>query len=598
MADLLWDDRTDFSSADHGFLAALEPGVIKAPDGRVIWDGDAYAFLSADCPDTANPSLWRQGRLCARQGLYEVTRGIYQVRGLDLSNMTIVEGDAGAIIIDPLVSVETAAAALGLYRAHRGERPVTAVIYTHSHGGHFGGVAGVTDGRVPIIAPVGFMEHAVSETLYAGTAMTRRAAYMYGLNLPVGPTGRVGMGLGIGVSDGTVSLFPPTVDVTRTGQEETTDGVRVVFQLTPGTEAPSGLNFLVPDRRALCMAENATHNQHSILTLRGDVVGDARIWSRYLTEAIAMFGSQSDVVFASHHWPTWGRENVVRFLCEQRDLYAYLHDQTLRLLNQGYTGPEIAEMIELPPALDTAWHARGYYGCVSHNVKAIYQRYLGWFDGNPAHLWEHPPVETARRYADCFGGVDSLVAKGREYEAAGDLRFAAQLLQHAVYAQPDHAEAKQAQAQVFEKLGYAAENGTWRNFYLTGAQELRQGITKTGIDMGAGIAAALSVEQIFDTLAIRVDAPNAWDDTIAVDWHFTDSGECHRTTLHNGVLIPERDPVAGPVDLTLTLTKPQLLGVVTGRGMDGVTTDGDVGALKRLLGHLDQPDPDFAIVTP
>ncbi|MBV1855176.1 alkyl/aryl-sulfatase [Catellatospora tritici] len=594
-----FDDRVDFDNADRGLVAALTPGIVTAADGRVVWDADAWAaLLAGDCPDTANPSLWRQSQLCARQGLYEVAEGIYQVRGLDISNMTVVEGDTGVIVVDPLLSVETAAAALGLYRAHRGDRPVTAVIYSHSHADHFGGVAGVTDGSVPILAPVGFMEHAVAENVYAGTAMTRRATFMYGATLPTGPAGQIGFGLGLASSTGTVSLFPPTLDITHTGQEETVDGVRIVFQLTPGTEAPSEMNFLFPDRRALCMAENATHTMHNVLTLRGALVRDARIWSRYLTEAITMFDGQADVLFASHHWPTWGRENMTRFLSEQRDLYAYLHDQTLRLANQGHTGAEIAEMIQLPPALAAAWHGRGYYGSVSHNVKAVYQRYLGWFDGNPANLWQHPPVETAKRYVDCFGGIEALLAKARDFVAAGDPRFAAQLLQHAVFADPAHGAAKEMLAQVYETLGHGAENGIWRNFYLTGAQELRHGPKITPIDLGAGMAAVLSIEQIFDTLAIRLDAPKAWHDTITVDWTFTDLGQSYRTTLRNGVLLQQENPPPGQSDLRLTLTKRDLLGMLAGKGLGGAAHDGDVGVLRRLVGYLDAPDPSFAIVTP
>lgn len=591
-------DQTDFDNADRGFIAALTPGVVTAADGRVVWDADAWSFLEQECPDTANPSLWRQSRLCARQGLYQVTEGIYQVRGLDISNMTIVEGDTGIIVIDPLLSVETAAAALGLYRAHRGDRPVTGLIYSHSHADHFGGAAGVTDGAIPILAPVGFMEHAVAENVYAGTAMTRRAGFMYGATLPVGPAGQIGFGLGNATSSGTVSLFPPTIDITHTGQEETVDGVRIVFQLTPGTEAPSEMNFLFPGHRALCLAENATHTMHNVLTLRGALVRDARIWSRYLTEAITMFDGAADVVFASHHWPTWGQDNMARYLTEQRDLYAYLHDQTLRLANQGHTGAEIAEMIQLPPALDAAWHGRGYYGSVSHNVKAVYQRYLGWFDGNPANLWQHPPVETAKRYVDCLGGVDAVVAKARDYAESGDLRFAAQLLQHAVFADAAHGGAKELLAQVYDKLGHGAENGIWRNFYLTGAQELRHGPATTPIDLGGGMAAVLSVEQIFDTLAIRVDAPKAWHDTIIIDWTFTDLGQAYRTTLRNGVLVQQQDPPAGSPDLSLTLTKPQLLGMLAGKGLGGITYDGDLGGLKRMQAYLDAPDPRFAIVTP
>lgn len=579
----------DFEDADRGFIAALKPGVVH-DRGRVVWNNDAYDFLADDCPATVDPSLWRQSRLCAKQGLYEVVPGIYQVRGLDLSNMTLVEGERGMIVIDPLVSVETAAAALALYRQHRGERPVTAVIYTHSHVDHFGGVEGVVSGEVPVLAPAGFMAHAVSENVYAGIAMARRGTYQYGMLLPKGPDGQVGTGLGQNVSTGRVSLIPPTVDITRTGQEETLDGVRIQFQLTPGTEAPAEMNVYFPEHRALCLAENATHNMHNVLTLRGAEVRDARMWSRYLTETIARYGEHTDVAFASHHWPTWGGERVRKFLTEQRDLYAYLHDQTLRLTNLGYTGLEIAERIVLPPALDNAWHARGYYGSVSHNVKAVYQRYMGWFDGNPASLWEHPPTESAKRYVECIGGVDRVVKKAREYASAGDLRFAAQLLKHAVFAEPDHAAAKELLADTYQRLGFGSENATWRNYYLTGAHELRSGIVPTQVSISGGMAAALTVEQILDSVAIRVDGPRAADTRLVIDWHVTDVDEHVRTTLSNGALSQEPVRDDGPADLALTLTKAQLLGLIAGQQPEGIDYRGDRATLGRLVGLVDEPD--------
>ena len=599
MVDLPFEDRTDFEDADRGLIDALDPCVVKDASGRVVWDNDAFAFLQADSPETANPSLWRQSQLCARQGLFEVTEGIYQVRGLDLSNMTIVEGDRGVIVIDPLISTETAAAGLGLYRQHRGDRPVTGVIYTHSHGDHFGGVRGVVTADVPILAPAGFMEHAVEENVYAGGAMNRRAVYMYGAELSKSPEGQIGAGLGMTTSTGTISLIPPTVDITHTGQRETVDGVLIEFQLTPGTEAPAEMNFLFPDRRALCMAENATHNLHNLLTLRGALVRDPRIWARYLNEAIVLFGDRADVAFASHHWPTWGRDKVIQFLSEQRDLYAYLHDQSLRMLNHGHTGLEIAELIELPPALERVWHARGYYGSVSHDVKAIYQRYMGWFDGNPASLWKHPPEAAARRYVDCLGGPDAVVAKARQYADSGDLRFAAELLNHAVFADPGHEEAKRVLASVYDKLGYGAENGTWRNFYLMGALELRHGAIPPSLSLASpDLIQALTVDQLFDSIAIRVNGPKAWSQALTIDWDFTDENTRHRMTLSNGALIHWAGPAPGAADLTLSLTKPQLLGLLAGHGLEGVHTAGDVGALHRLLGLLDTPDPGFAIVTP
>jgi alkyl sulfatase BDS1-like metallo-beta-lactamase superfamily hydrolase len=350
-------DRTDFDNAERGLIARLEPGVIKNADGRVIYDIDEFGrAVWGDCPDTVNPSLWRQGQLTAIQGLFEVTGDIYQVRGADLSNMTLVESENGVLVIDPLISAECAAAALALYRAHRGDRPVTGVIYTHSHLDHFGGVLGVVDAdtTVPVIAPAHFMEHAVSENVYAGPAMLRRGMYYVGDALRPGADGTIGVGLGPRGSTGAVGLLPPTVDITRTGQEETVDGVRMVFQLTPGTEAPAEMNFFFPAQRALCLAENVTHNLHNLLTLRGAQVRDPRIWSRYIAEAMELFLGDTDVAFASHHWPTWGQDNIQVFLTQQRDLYAYLHDQTLRLLNQGHIGAEIAEVLQVPPALEAA----------------------------------------------------------------------------------------------------------------------------------------------------------------------------------------------------------------------------------------------------
>lgn len=607
MTALPFEDTTDFENADRGFIDARSPAVVTADDGRIVYDNDAYDFLKAECPDTANPSLWRQAQLCARQGLYEVTEGIYQIRGLDLSNMTLVEGERGVVVIDPLLSAETAAAGLALYREHRGDRPVTGLIYTHSHGDHFGGSRGVlprgTEDGVPILAPAGFLEHAVSENVYAGNAMTRRAIFMYGDRLPKSPEGQISAGLGMTTSNGTITLIPPTHDITETGQEETVDGVRIVFQLTPGTEAPAEMNFLFPDHRALCLAENATHNMHNILTLRGAVVRDSRIWARYLDEAIDYFGDRYDVAFASHHWPTWGRENVVAFLAAQRDLYAYMHDQTLRMLNSGLTGPEIAEEIQLPPALEKSWHARGYYGSLSHNVKAIYQRYLGWFDGNAAHLWEHPPVELAQRYVDCMGGPEQTLTKAVAYAEDGDLRFAATLLNHLVFADPGNTDAQQTLAGVYDKLGRGAENGTWRNFYLTSAMELRQGPNEIVLDTtNPEMAMALTTDMLLDSVAVRIDGPRAWNEDLTIDLVLTDEQHRHRLTLHNGALTHRSAPAGKQPStqpgLTLTLTKPRLLGVLAGKGLDGVAVDGDPELLSRLFSCVTESDPAFPVVTP
>lgn len=398
-----------------------------------------------------------------------------------------------------------------------------------------------------------------------------------------------------------MGLIAPTVDITHTGQEETIDGVRIVFQLTPDTEAPAEMNFYLPAQRALCMADNAMHSLHNLLTLRGALVRDARVWSRYLNEAIELFGAQTDVEFASHHWPTWGNANVIRFLSQQRDLYAYLHDQTLRMMNNGATGREIAENFPLPPALQAAWHARGYYGSVSHNVMAIYQRYMGWFDGNPTSLWRHPPQAAAARYVEVIGGQQAMLDKARSYAETGDLRFAAELLTHAVFADPDDTAAREALAGVYTRLGHGAENAIWRNFYLAGALELREGVKPSPVVSGGGgmIGGALSVEQLFDTLAIRINGPRAADESLVIDWQFTDIGTTVRLALSNGALIQAENPTApGAVDLTLSLTKAQLPGLLAGHSLDGIEHTGDPGALGKLKGLLDTPNPAFPIVTP
>lgn len=607
---LPFEDTDDFEAATRGFLGALEPGVVRNAEGRIVWDNDSYAFLRGEAAETVNPSLWRQSQLLTKQGLYEVVPGIYQVRGFDLSIMTLVEGDRGVVVIDPLISMETAAAALGLYRTHRGDRPVTGVIYTHSHADHFGGVKGVTTqddvdaGRVPVLAPEGFVEHVVSENVYAGTAMARRAGYMYGAALDRSPQGGVGAGLGQTTSTGTFTLIHPTVEITTTGQEEVVDGVRMVFQMAPGSEAPAEMHFYFPDFRVLCLAENATHTLHNILTIRGALVRDPHAWSGYLTEALALFGDKTDVAFASHHWPTWGSDKVVEYLSLQRDLYAYLHDQTLRMLNQGMVGSEIAEAMVLPPALERAWHTRGYYGSVSHNVKAVYQRYMGWYDGNPANLWQHPPVERAVRYLTFMGGADEVVAKARGSYDEGDFRWAAEVLSHVVFAEPEHAEARVLLADTFEQLGYGSENGTWRCAYLSGAHELRHGSFGTPIvAVSADMLAALKPTQIFDSMAIRINGPRSWDERIEVDVDLGDAGR-YRLRLVNGVLTYSAAAQAAAADLTLRMPAaalPALLGgPLTPESLSalGAQTEGDLGALARLVAALDAPDPDFAIVTP
>jgi alkyl sulfatase BDS1-like metallo-beta-lactamase superfamily hydrolase len=607
LSSLPFEDTTDFDDADRGFIAARDSSVIRAADGSVVWETDGYAFLEGEAPMTIHPGLWRQAQLTLKQGLYEVVEGIYQVRGLDISNMTLVEGETGVVVIDPLTTTETAAAAMALYREHRGgDRPVKAVIYTHSHVDHFGGVLGVitqeeVEARgIPVIAPEGFVEHAIAENVFAGTAMARRAGYMYGAALERGPAAQVCAGLGQNVPRGEVGLIVPTDYVSGTGERRTLDGVELEFQMAPGSEAPSEMHFFFPQFRALCMAENATHTLHNLVTLRGALVRDPHLWSQYLTEAIEAYGGRTDVVFASHHWPTWGQERAIGFIATQRDLYAYLHDQTLRLINQGHTGSEIAETFRLPPALDLAWNSHGYYGSVSHNVKAIYQRYMGWFDGNPGRLWAHPPAELAKRYVDAIGGLDRVVEVARTAFDAGDFRWAATLLDHAVFADPDSKDARELYADTLEQLAYGAENATWRNFFLSGATELRDGGFGTPTTTSAPtVMAQLSPGQIFSAIAIQVNGPRAWDLDLSLDVTFTDLHTNYRVTLRNGVLVHVERPADDTAAATLRLTKQRMIQLLGGDlTSPGIEVLADEATLPALLGVLDKPDPGFEIVLP
>ncbi len=606
LTKLPFADTDDFAAVERGFLGTLDDPAIRNAAGDVVWDASTYDFLEGDAPASVNPSLWRQSKLVAKHGLFEVTEGLYQVRGLDLSVTSFIESDTGVIVVDPLLTAETGAAALALYRKHRGDRPIVAMIHSHSHIDHFGGVFGmitqeqVDSGEVQIIVPEGYLEHAIAENVYAGTAMSRRSGYMYGAALARGPKGQVGAGLGQTTSTGEPGIVPPTLEISQTGEVHTVDGLEIEFQMAPGTEAPSEMHFYIARYRALCMAENATHTLHNLLTLRGAVVRDPHVWSRYLTEALERYGDRTDVIFASHHWPTWGADKVKAFLAVQRDLYGYLHDQTLRMLNKGLTGAEIAEVIELPPALVNTWSTHGYYGSVSHNVKAIYQRYMGWFDGNPARLWPHPPKPLAERYVAAIGGIDRVVELAQEAYDAGDFRWAATLLDHAVFADSEHAAARSLYADTLEQLGYGAENGTWRNFFLSGATELREGNFGTPLVANAPtVLSHLTPEQVFDAIAITVDGPKAWDLDLALDITLSDLDRTFHLTLKNAVLVFVERDADGSAPLHLTLSKPRLLALVAGDSeSDGLTVDGDLGILHQLIGVLDPGDPGFDIVLP
>jgi alkyl sulfatase BDS1-like metallo-beta-lactamase superfamily hydrolase len=601
-ASLPPDDGADFAAARRGFIGSI-------PDATVggSWSMAAFAFLEGERADTANPSLWRQARLNALHGLFQVTPGIYQVRGFDLSNITFIEGERGYIVIDPLISAEPAAAALALMRAHRGDKPVTAVIYTHSHVDHYGGVRGVISDEdiaagLEIVAPEGFLEAAVSENVLAGNAMGRRATYMYGSLLPRDARGHIDAGLGKTVSLGSVSLVPPNRAISRTGERIVLDGVEIVFQVTPDTEAPAEMNFFFPRFGALCMAENCTCHLHNIYTPRGAQVRDAKAWSFHIDEALELFAGDTQVLFASHHWPRWGGEATAVFLRQQADLYKYIHDQTLRLANHGLTPLEIAEILELPPALKREWHTRDYYGTLNHNAKAVYQRYLGWFDGNPANLHKLPPVEAGRHYVELAGGADALLAHATAAFDRGEYRWVAEVVNHLVFADPANAEARTLQADALEQLGYQAESGPWRAFYLTGAQELRNP-RPPAVEprQGAlGQLRALPADALLDSLSVRLNGEAAGAADIAFTAVFTDTGEAFALSVRNAVLRHKAGDSGGAV----RLTRKTLVDLVVGEASvetclaDGRLAGEGAAGLAALLPLLDRFDFWFEIVSP
>src|ERR1700747_2502531 len=538
-------DTADFDDAARGFLGTIEHAKITSESGRTVWSLEPYGFLSdAEAPATVNPSLWRQSRLNMHHGLFEVVPGVYQVRGLDIANMTLIEGDKGVIVVDTLTSIEGARAAMELYFQHRGRKPVTAVIFSHTHTDHWGGARGVLDdamlasGNVPIIAPNFFMEHAVSENIIAGPAMLRRAQYQFGPFLAKGVRGHVDCGLGKSMAAGAVALLRPTDLIIATGDKRVIDGLEVEFRMAPNSEAPAEMPFFIPRYKLLNLAENCTHNFHNLLPFRGADVRDALAWSKYLSEALQLWGGKAEAMCGQHHWPVWGGERVDTMIRPQRDLYKCAHDQHIRLMNHGLTATEIAETIRLPKSLEGAWHARGYYGHIRHNVKAIYQKYLGWYDANPVHLDPLPPVEAGKKYVEYMGGAEALLARAEADFAKGEFRFVAQAVSHLVFAEPDNQAARALLADTFEQLGYAAESSTWRNAYLLGAQELRQGMPQGPArrPIPRETLAALRTSQLWDVLGVRLNGPKAEGKHIVLNWRFTDIGETFALTLENCAL--------------------------------------------------------------
>ena len=605
-------DPADFDRAERGLVAQHPTGVIEGDFGPA-WDINRYAFIQRGSanPDTVHPSLWRQAQLNNIHGLFEVAPGVWQARSYDISNITFIEGATGWVIIDPLTSTATARACLALANEHLGERPVTAVIYTHSHLDHFGGVLGVTTqadvdaGRCRVIAPEHFMREAVAENLLAGHAMNRRALYQFGPLLPAGPKGHVDCGLGKGTPLSLPGLIVPTEDITYTGEELVVDGIRIVFQLTPETEAPAEMNFFFPDKGWLCMAENCSHNMHNLIPIRGAQCRNSLAWSMYIDDAIELFADATTIMFASHHWPRWGTADVREFLCRQRDLYRYIHDETLRLANHGLVPTEIAEQLQPATEHYEESHTIGYYGSLIHNVKAVYQRYLSWYDGNPCHLHPHPPVAAGQRYVALAGGADALLASAREAYAAGDYRWVAELVNHLVFADPTNTAARALQADALEQLGYQSESATFRNAYLMGAQELRHGGPPQRPAANRGLVRALPIDQLLAVVAMRLKAGEVGGVRLEINLVITDLDERWLVGLSNRALHYRANKHSAGAAVTVATTRETLTQIVAGETTIDAAVEagllhsqGDLGALHTIVDHLDVFVGGFGIIEP
>ena len=587
-----FNDKAEYDNATKGLITAPDSLDIYGEDGKLVWSQTAFAFLDKDAPDTSNPSLWRNAQLNHIYGLFEVTEGIYQVRGYDMTNITFIRGKTGWIVVDPLMSVECSKAAIALVRESLGDYPVTAVIYSHPHVDHFGGVRGVVDekdvlsGAIPVIAPEGFEKHAISENIYAGNAMGRRASYQYGTLLEAGETGSLAIGIGMGQSKGTTSYISPTIEITHTGETHTIDGVEFEFQLTPGTEAPAEMNFWIGEKKALWMAENCTGTLHNLYTLRGAQVRDGNAWAEYIMEALALYGNRAEVVFQSHNWPHWGSNVIKEYMVNTAAVYKYINDQTLLYINQGYTETEIANMIKLPEALEKVWYTRQYYGTVSHNSKAVYEKYMGWYDGNPIHLAELDPSEYAQKLVSYLGDANAVLKKAKEDYDNGEYQWVAQITNTLVYADPDNKDARYLCADALEQLGYQAESGPWRNAYLCAAQELRSGTNNDPANRSSGSADAIAhmtPEMIFEYLGILVDTTKVPDLTFTANIILPEGK--YVLCVKNGVLLYQKNAQADDADVTWTTNRLGLLSVIQKNSENInalVKQEGDTSCLTQL----------------
>jgi alkyl sulfatase BDS1-like metallo-beta-lactamase superfamily hydrolase len=604
------DNGEDAAFSDQGFVATRSDPVIKGDGGKPVWRLDAYDWMGAQPPATVNPSLWRHMTLLRKHGLYKVADGVWQVRGFDVSNMTVIKGQTGWIVIDPLTNRETAAAAMQLVTANLGSRPVSAVIYSHSHGDHYGGVRGVINeadvkaGKVAVIAPAHFMEEAASENVLAGPAMGRRASYQFGTALAPSATGPIGSGIGAGLPAGTITLIAPTDLIKKTGETRIIDGMTLEFQMVPETEAPAEMNVFLPAARTFLAAELATCSLHNILTPRGAKVRDALAWSKYLGEAVALYSARSDTAISSHCWPRFGQAEVKGWLEGHRDNYRYLHDQTVRMMNQGMTQAEIAEALKAPTTISNQWYNRGYYGTYSHNSKAIYQRYLGWYDAVPANLNPHPPVERAKRFVADMGGAKKVVAAAKRAIKTGDYRWSSEMLNGLVFADPKNAIARALLADSYEQQGYQAESAIWRNQFLSAARDLRNGLPPGGNVQSTDTIAAIPTALLLDSVATRLSPEKIGNQSLAINFDITDRKESAKLTISNATLISDMGSqhdapaatVRGPRQLFLAMLflKMPLASLEAA----GLKIEGDKMAVEALQAALDPMPNAFNIAEP
>ena len=612
-----FSDRRAFANDERGWLDNAEGRIIDGDDNRSAWDLQSYGDLNRDAPDTVNPSLWRNTQLNAKAGLFEVCDGIYQVRGFDMANTTFIRTDHGWIVFDVLMCKENMKAAKELMENRFGPLDIKAVLYSHSHVDHFGGVEGVitreqvadaklslkkqlASGKTLVLAPAGFLKHAISENVYAGIAMARRAQFQYGTVLDKGEKGALSVGIGMGQSTGTVGLIAPTYEIGEDVPKLTIDGLEIEFQLTPGTEAPAEMNAYFPKYRALWMAENCTGTLHNLYTLRGAEVRDANDWAKYIIEADQRFCDKTDVVFQSHNWPHWGEE-IHDYLLNTAAIYKFIHDQTLHYMNQGYTSTEVAAMLTLPEKLEKVWYTRPYYGTLAHNAKAVYQKYLGWYDANPVNLNPLPPSDTAKKLVEYLGSTDAVLRKARKDFEKGDYQWVAQITKELVFADPSNQKARNLCADALEQLGYQAESGAWRNAYLMGAAELRKGnlsgLARTANGLGSAMK-EMTVDMLLDYISILTDANAAQNDDVTLNLIVTDVNEKFYVTRKNGILLSYSGENRPDAQATVTCKRLQLLALMQGQQAGQVQVSGDATALKRLLAYASKFEKTFNVIEP